>query len=148
MELYPTISKNALADHNKRNEGLPLFSKTGERKVTKRESRIEAGFCSGWQVNLLPAYLTLMFRCIRNEALEFDEQIDDVDEGSSRLQGSPRARQPFSHTISTSVNTRRVVVIGNSFLRGTEGPNRPTPYHTKQTQTIGKSIAILGKRHH
>lgn len=44
----------------------------------------------------------------RNEALELDGQAnDDEDEGLSRLEGSPKARQPTPRITTTSVMKKK-----------------------------------------
>lgn len=50
------------------------------------------------------------------EAQELDGQVDDdVDEGPSRLKESPRASQPALYILTTSIVTKRGVVIGGLF---------------------------------
>lgn len=59
----------------------------------------------------------------RYQALEPDGQTnDDMVEGPSILKRSPRAHQPISHIITTSVmKNKGDVVTAESFLRETEG---------------------------
>ena len=50
------------------------------------------------------------------EALELDRQANrGVDEGLFRLEASPRASQPALYILTTSIVTKRGVVIGGLF---------------------------------
>jgi len=51
------------------------------------------------------------------------EQNNDEDDGSSRLEESPRLSQPMPCIKTTSIKTDRwVIFVEDSLLRGEEGP--------------------------
>lgn len=76
-------------------------------------------FSLGKQANALPAYLTTQVQLYNRLWNLMD---NDVDEGPSRLEWLPRTSQTIPSIVTTSTKKkRRVAVIDDSLLRGTEG---------------------------
>jgi len=73
---------------------------------------------------------------------------EDVGEGEAPSRGLPRTSQtaPIITTVSTK-KKRRVIVIGDSFLRGTEGPIcRPDPSHREVCCLPGARVKDVAKK--
>ena len=135
MELHPAIPEAT------RSRGSPALLPPSRRGGPKRQSGMETGPCLGWQVNPLPACLTFpMALTQQNGAPELEGQANgDVGEGPSRV--LPRTSQSAPCIMTALVNKkRRLIVIGNSLLRGTEAQ------YADQTHPTGKSAATLGPR--
>lgn len=83
------------------------------------------GFCLQWQVNSLLTYLTspgTLKQQIGGPGI-WGQGDENVDEDPSRFEGFLRARQHTPHIKTSSIKKkRRVVVIGDSLLRGMDGP--------------------------
>ena len=77
----------------------------------------------------------------RYEALERDSQKSDGDKSPSRLEGVPKARQPTPSITPSSVKKEgRVIVMGDSLLKGKEGPICCLP-GARIRDIAGKSLA-------
>ncbi|KAK1192276.1 E41L5 protein, partial [Pygoscelis papua] len=80
-------------------------------------------------------------------ALELEGQAnEDVDKGPSR--GLPRVRQSAPRiTTASAKKKRRVIVVGDSFLRGTEGPLcRPDPSHREVCCLPGSRVRDITRK--
>ena len=83
----------------------------------------------------------------RYEGLEPEGRANDkADEGPCT--GLPRARQSAPHITTASMKEkRRVIVIGDSFLRGTEGPMcRPDPSHREVCCLTGAQVRDIARK--
>jgi len=121
---HPVLPEaKAVGDGSTRSRGSPTLLPPSRKKGPKRQGGTETGPCSGRQVNPFPTpsppQLPLSNRC---GALECETQAnEDAGEGPSR--GLPRKCQSALRIMNTLVKKKtRVIVIGNSLLRGTEGP--------------------------
>ena len=101
----------------------PVIERLGREVGPKRWEGMEAGPCSALPENPIPIYLNSQVPLhTRFEALELKREVsEDVVKGPSMRLSRVRRSTPHLKTASTK-NKKRVIVIGNSFLRGTEGP--------------------------
>ncbi|XP_066848127.1 uncharacterized protein [Anser cygnoides] len=92
-----------------------------------------------------PSHLPL---CNRYEALEHHSQNNEVDESPSQLERVSKARQLTPCIATSSVKKdRRVIVMGVSLLKGTEGPMcRPDPTHSEVCCLPGARVRDLAKK--
>jgi len=109
---------------------------------------METGPCSGGQANPLTASLTCPITLSnRYGALEC-EGLATEDMGEAPSRGLPRTSQSAPRiTTASAKKKRRVIVIGDSLLRRTEGPIcRPDPSHREVCCLPGARVRDVAKK--
>uniref|UniRef100_A0A8B9DT06 Uncharacterized protein n=1 Tax=Anser cygnoides TaxID=8845 RepID=A0A8B9DT06_ANSCY len=84
----------------------------------------------------------------RYEGLEHDSQNNEVDKSPSQLERMPKARQPIPPIATSTVKKeRRVIVMRDSLLKGTEGPIcLPDPTHREVCCLPGARVRDFAKK--